>query len=110
MHSVFKQTVEGMQTLLSELSTTPDTAAAVAFIATSIKYHGAISAAVQLYCLAVSQEPTRATLALNLMHALELQQDMAAVVQVAQSFCQAVLQQGTNNTGNLPLQVPITCI
>jgi hypothetical protein len=79
----------GMQQLLSDVCSTPDSSAALAFLARVLKANGAEQQTLQLYRKAVQLHPDSSSYALGLAHALELDHDYAAVLQVLLGYCQA---------------------
>ena len=62
----------GLECLYEELSTAATVASALAFLATSIKDHGAVDEAIRLYQRTLKLEPAAGSYALNLMHSLEV--------------------------------------
>jgi hypothetical protein len=104
---VLLQEPEGWSTLIQEVDTNPEAAAAYAFIAASIKDHGAVPEAIRLYSLALERCPCNSTYALNLAHTLELQQDLKGALQVVRDFIMAVQGEagGLDLLGPLQLKV-----
>jgi Tfp pilus assembly protein PilF len=78
-----------MQQLLSDVCSTPDSSAALAFLARVLKANGAVHQALQLYRKAVRLHPDNSSYALELAHTLELDHDYAAVLQVLLGYCEA---------------------
>jgi hypothetical protein len=78
-----------MQQLLSDVCSTPDSSAALSFLARVIKNSGAVHQAVQLYKKAVQVQPGSSSYALGLAQTLELDHEYAAVLQVLLQYCEA---------------------
>ena len=94
--------------LLEEVGSNPEAPAAYAFIATSIKDHGAIPEAIKLYRIALEGCPCNSTYALNLSHTLELQQDLKGALQVVLDFAMAVQDEDADEVKQLgPLRVQV---
>lgn len=91
-----------MAQLLADVGSFPDSAAALAFLADTIKIHGAVRQAVQLYRKAVQLQPGSSSYALQLAHALELDHDYAGVLKVVLPYCE---RNGQEVLGPLQLQV-----
>ncbi|GIL62031.1 hypothetical protein Vafri_16345 [Volvox africanus] len=63
------------------------TAAALAFVATAVKDFGKVDACIALLHRAVRLDPANPSYCLNLVHALELRQDLQAAVEEGRSYC-----------------------
>ncbi|DBA71347.1 TPA: hypothetical protein ACH3X2_011156 [Trebouxia sp. C0005] len=83
------QRPEGMAALRAELDGGGETDAAMAFLATAIKDHGAVPASNMLFRRALELKPSSPSYALNLMHGMELDQDYGKALQLALDFCRA---------------------
>lgn len=81
------QTEAGMAAVRRELCGSEGGAAALAFLATAVKDHGAVNACIALYEDAVAAVPRSAALALNLTHARELTQNYGTALAAAASHC-----------------------
>lgn len=77
-----------------------NSAAAWGFLATCVKDHGAVRAAISLLQHAHALEPLNASYALNLAHALELEQDLGAVLAVAAETFQTLHSQAAAAAAN----------
>lgn len=91
-----------MQQLLSDVRSSPDSSAALAFLAHVVKHNGAVQQAVQLYRKTVQLQPHSSSYALGLAHALELDHEYAAVLQVVLRYCAGC---GSQQLGPLCLKV-----
>ncbi|KAK9812932.1 hypothetical protein WJX72_005941 [[Myrmecia] bisecta] len=78
---------DGMQLLYGELSQGSEGHAALAFLATAVKDHGAVESAIALYRRAYQEQPTSPSYALNLMHTLELEQAYNEGLDIVAAFC-----------------------
>lgn len=79
----------GLECLYEELSTAATVASALAFLATSIKDHGAVDEAIRLYQRTLKLEPAAGSYALNLMHSLEVGYRINDALDVVRDFCAA---------------------
>ncbi|KAK9816213.1 hypothetical protein WJX74_009091 [Apatococcus lobatus] len=84
------QTEEGMAVLGSEVEGGQDAHAALAFLATAIKDHGAVAASIELHRRAWKLQPEAAAYALNYMHTLELEQSLNKALNLAAAFMRRV--------------------
>jgi hypothetical protein len=91
-----------MQELLSDISSSPKSPPAIAFLANLLKCNGAVQQALQLYKKAVQMRPDCSSYALGLVHGLELDFKYAAVLQVVLAYCVAC---GSKQVGPLQLKV-----
>ncbi|GIL81406.1 hypothetical protein Vretimale_1051 [Volvox reticuliferus] len=71
----------------SSSSGNSSTAAALAFVATAVKDFGKVDACIALLHRAVQLDPANPSYCLNLVHALELRQDLQAAAEAGRDYC-----------------------
>ena len=79
----------GFEELIEQLPPSEKSAAAYAFLATIAKDHSAIPLCIALLSLALQYRPDSASYALNLVHAIEVQNDYDGAINAARSFLSA---------------------
>ncbi|EFJ52545.1 hypothetical protein VOLCADRAFT_116030 [Volvox carteri f. nagariensis] len=74
-------------TCSSSTNNSSSTAAALAFVATAVKDFGKVDTCIALLQRAVQLDPANPSYCLNLVHALELRQDLQAALDAGRSYC-----------------------